>query len=82
MTTAFWLVMRREFALAFRRWSDLALPWLFFIIVCMLFPLAIGQDPAHDRGRVVLPHVPPGDHRKLVGAKVLFAVHAGLFWRR
>ena len=45
MIGAFWLVMRREFALAYRRWSDLALPWLFFIIVCTLFPLAIGQDP-------------------------------------
>jgi heme exporter protein B len=45
MSRAFWLVMQREFALAFRRWSDLALPWLFFIIVCTLFPLAIGQDP-------------------------------------
>ncbi len=44
MTQAFWLVMRREFAIAFRRWSDLAMPWLFFVIVCTLFPLAIGQD--------------------------------------
>jgi heme exporter protein B len=44
MITAFRLVIAREFTLAFRRWSDVALPVVFFIIVCMLFPLAIGQD--------------------------------------
>ncbi|MGI9289946.1 MAG: heme exporter protein CcmB [Gammaproteobacteria bacterium] len=42
--TAFRLVIAREFTLAFRRWSDMALPVVFFIIVCMLFPLAVGQD--------------------------------------
>jgi len=30
--------------MAFRRWSDLAMPLVFFVIVCTLFPLAIGQD--------------------------------------
>ena len=44
MISAFRLVIAREFTLAFRRWSDVALPVVFFIIVCMLFPLAVGQD--------------------------------------
>jgi heme exporter protein B len=41
---AFALVIRHDLAMAFRRWSDLAQPLIFFIIVCTLFPLAIGQD--------------------------------------
>ena len=44
MLHAFKLVITRELQLAFRRWSDLALPVMFFVIVCMLFPLAVGQD--------------------------------------
>ena len=46
MLGAFRLVVARELTLAFRRWSDIALPIMFFIIVCMLFPLAMGQSPA------------------------------------
>ena len=38
-------VMRRELKVAFRRWSDLLLPLMFFVIVGTLFPLAVGQDP-------------------------------------
>ncbi len=41
---AFALVIRHDLAMAFRRWSDLAQPLIFFTIVCTLFPLAIGQD--------------------------------------
>jgi heme exporter protein B len=41
---AFALVIRHDLAMAFRRWSDLAQPLIFFVIVCTLFPLAIGQD--------------------------------------
>lgn len=44
MIRAFGLIMRRELTIAFRRWSDLALPLMFFVIVCTLFPLAVGQD--------------------------------------
>jgi heme exporter protein B len=44
MIGAMRLVLARELTLAFRRWSDVALPVVFFIIVCMLFPLAMGQD--------------------------------------
>ena len=46
MIKAMLLVTRRELTLAFRRWSDIALPVVFFVIVCMLFPLALGQDLA------------------------------------
>jgi len=42
--TAFGLVLGRELTVAFRRSSDLALPLVFFVIVCTLFPLAIGQE--------------------------------------
>ncbi len=38
------LLMRRDLATAFRRRSDLAMPLVFFVIVCTLFPLAVGQD--------------------------------------
>lgn len=46
MIRALLLVTGRELTLAFRRWSDIALPVVFFLIVCMLFPLALGQDLA------------------------------------
>ena len=45
MIRSFGLVLQRELAIGVRRWSDLVLPLVFFIIVCTLFPLAIGQDP-------------------------------------
>lgn len=41
---AFTWVIKHDLAMAFRRWSDLAQPLIFFMIVCTLFPLAIGQD--------------------------------------
>jgi len=44
MIAAFLLIMQRELTVAFRRWADLALPLVFFIIVCTLFPLAVGQN--------------------------------------
>jgi len=40
----FLLVLQHDLALAVRRWSDLVQPLIFFIIVCTLFPLAVGQD--------------------------------------
>jgi heme exporter protein B len=51
---AFTLIVKRDFAMAFRRPSDLAMPLVFFVIVCTLFPLAIGQD------REILREVGPG----------------------
>ena len=44
MIKAFRRVIARELTVAFRRWSDLVLPLVFFVIVCTLFPLAVGQN--------------------------------------
>jgi len=44
MMQAFRLTLMRELTVAFRRWSDLLLPLVFFVIVCTLFPLAVGQN--------------------------------------
>ena len=38
---AFSAVLRRDLRVAFRRWSELAYPLIFFIIVVTLFPLAL-----------------------------------------
>ncbi len=38
---AFNAVLRRDLRVAFRRWSELAYPLIFFIIVVTLFPLAL-----------------------------------------
>jgi heme exporter protein B len=44
MRRAFFLVLERDLKLAFRRFSELANPLLFFIIVASLFPLALSPD--------------------------------------
>jgi heme exporter protein B len=54
MIKAFRLVIARELTVAFRRWSDLVLPLVFFVIVCTLFPLAVGQNTS------VLREIGPG----------------------
>lgn len=38
--------MRRDLLTAFRRRSDLANPLSFYLIVCSLFPIGVGPDPA------------------------------------
>ncbi len=43
--SAFWLLLKRDLVLAMRRRSEFINPILFFILVCALFPLAIGSDP-------------------------------------
>jgi heme exporter protein B len=40
---AFSAVLRRDLRVAFRRWSELAYPLIFFIIVVTLFPLALSS---------------------------------------
>ncbi|HEX5420928.1 MAG TPA: heme exporter protein CcmB, partial [Gammaproteobacteria bacterium] len=42
---AFWTVLRRDLRLSFRRWSELANPLIFFVIVAALFPLGIEPAP-------------------------------------
>ena len=53
---SFLLILRRDFRLAFRRWSELATPLMFFVIVASLFPLAASPDASQlrDAGSAVL----------------------------
>lgn len=44
MLSAFTAVLSRELKLSFRRWSELANPLIFFVIVAALFPLALAPD--------------------------------------
>src|SRR5690348_4246432 len=39
-------LIRRDLAIALRRRAELANPLLFFLMVCTLFPLGIGPEPA------------------------------------
>jgi heme exporter protein B len=41
---AFSAIVERDLKLAFRRWSELANPLIFFLIVASLFPLALSPD--------------------------------------
>ena len=52
----FMLVLRRDLRLAFRRWSELATPLMFFVIIASLFPLAAspGVSQLRDAGGAVL----------------------------
>lgn len=43
---AFSIIFVRDLRVAFRRWSELANPLIFFVIVVVLFPLAVSPDPA------------------------------------
>ena len=42
-------ILRRDLRLAFRRWSELATPLIFFVIIASLFPLAATPDGAQLR---------------------------------
>ena len=42
-------ILRRDLRLAFRRWSELATPLIFFVIIASLFPLAATPDEAQLR---------------------------------
>jgi heme exporter protein B len=46
---AYLTVVRRDLKVAFRRWSELANPLIFFVIVVSLFPLALSPDPGELR---------------------------------
>lgn len=49
MTHAFYAVFVRDLRVAFRRWSELAYPLIFFVIVAALFPLALSPTAAQLR---------------------------------
>lgn len=46
---AFGAIVARDLKLAFRRWSELANPLIFFVIVVSLFPLALSPDETELR---------------------------------
>lgn len=49
-------ILRRDLRLAFRRWSELATPLIFFVIIASLFPLAAtpGEDQLRGIGAAVI----------------------------
>jgi len=49
VTDAFYAVFARDLRVAFRRWSELAYPLVFFAIVVALFPLALSPTAAQLR---------------------------------
>ncbi len=53
---AFLQILRRDLQLAFRRWSELTTPLIFFVIVASLFPLASSPEVSQlrDAGTGVL----------------------------
>jgi heme exporter protein B len=44
--SAAWLLLRRDLALAYRRWEQVTHPVLFFLMVATLFPLALNPKPS------------------------------------
>lgn len=42
-------ILQRDLRLAFRRWSEMATPLIFFVIIASLFPLAASPDEAQLR---------------------------------
>lgn len=49
MADIFICILKRDLRLAFRRWSELATPLIFFVIIASLFPLAASPDEAQLR---------------------------------
>jgi heme exporter protein B len=47
--SVFMVVLRRDLRVAFRRWSELAYPLIFFVIVIALFPLALSPTSGQLR---------------------------------
>lgn len=44
VSSAAWLVFRRDLTLAWRRWDEVAQPLIFYVVVTTLFPLATTPD--------------------------------------
>ena len=49
MGNVFVCILKRDLRLAFRRWSELATPLIFFVIIASLFPLAASPDETQLR---------------------------------
>lgn len=54
MTSAFWIVLKRDLLLALRRRSEIFTVLFFFVVVISLFPLGVGTEEA------VLKNIAPG----------------------
>ncbi len=54
MLASFFLVIRRELLLAYRRLSEILNPLWFFVLIITLFPLALGPEPG------ILSRIAPG----------------------
>lgn len=39
------LIVKREYLLAYRHWPEMLQPWIFFLMIITLFPLALSPDP-------------------------------------
>lgn len=55
MLATFTATFRRDLGIGMRRWSDVASPLVFYVLVSVLFPLAL--SPAQDTLRVIGPAV-------------------------
>lgn len=62
---AFAAIVQRDLRVAFRRWSELANPLIFFVIVASLFPLALSPDELAARSG-------GGSLRTMIGIGVLW----------
>ncbi|WP_210395708.1 heme exporter protein CcmB [Motiliproteus sediminis] len=45
LTRVFWITLRRDLLLAYRRRNDLISPLMFFLMVATLFPLGVSPEP-------------------------------------
>ena len=45
LVDVFQAICLRDLQIALRRWGDLASPLVFFVMVTMLFPLALSPEP-------------------------------------
>lgn len=44
-TPSFFLIFKREYLFAYRHWAEIIQPWIFFLLIITLFPLALTPDP-------------------------------------
>ncbi len=46
LSSVFWMTLKRDLLLAYRRRNDLVSPLMFFLMVATLFPLGVSPEPA------------------------------------
>jgi ABC-type transport system involved in cytochrome c biogenesis ATPase subunit len=50
MIDVFRIILLRDLKVSLRRWSDVFTSLIFFILVCLIFPLTAGDDQTHKNG--------------------------------